>query len=498
MGEIKSQGIRNAVLTYIGIFIGFLNLLVIQPRFLSPEEVGLTRVLFSFSTLIATFIPLGIGNITTRFFPAFRDESKSHNGFLGFALLFPILGFIVCGGVLYLFRDYFVSEYSKESPLFAEYFNYVFPLSFILGLITVFNTYCFSLFKTTFPTLLNDIVSRIGLIFIFSLYFIRLITIDQLIVLFVSIYGFQLIMLLLYVLRVDRPSIKVNRIFLREQKPSEMVSYGLLLTLASFSSLALKYLDSVLLVGFDIPLAIVGIYSVCAFIPTIIEAPVGALEKISNAKISEAFKRNDINEIGKIYSLSVRYFIVIGGVLAVLILINIYDLFTFLPADYAIGIPVVIIISLGAFINMATGVNNAVIFYSSNYKVGTYLLYLLVIIAVILNSILIPQIGFIGAAWATAISSLLYNFLKFVYIHKKYRLQPYTKENLLFVLVFLTFLIAGAVVTLPFKPVVNILIRSFVFVLVMFFLLKSQGLLKSLPDVFRKKKAASDKGSLKM
>jgi hypothetical protein len=40
MGVIKRQGIKNTIAVYIGLAIGFLNLIVIQPYFLSKEELG--------------------------------------------------------------------------------------------------------------------------------------------------------------------------------------------------------------------------------------------------------------------------------------------------------------------------------------------------------------------------------------------------------------------------------------------------------------------------
>ena len=94
MGEIKKQGISNAIISYIGIAIGFINLLVLQPILLSPEEIGLTRILFSFSSIMSTVIPLGMINITLRFFPIFENKEKKHNGFFGFSILIAFVGFV--------------------------------------------------------------------------------------------------------------------------------------------------------------------------------------------------------------------------------------------------------------------------------------------------------------------------------------------------------------------------------------------------------------------
>jgi hypothetical protein len=41
MGIIQKQGIANTIISYLGIAIGFVNIIYIQPQLLSSEEVGL-------------------------------------------------------------------------------------------------------------------------------------------------------------------------------------------------------------------------------------------------------------------------------------------------------------------------------------------------------------------------------------------------------------------------------------------------------------------------
>ena len=45
MGIIMKQSLRTSVLSYIGIALGYVNVVLLFPVFLSPEEFGLTRVL---------------------------------------------------------------------------------------------------------------------------------------------------------------------------------------------------------------------------------------------------------------------------------------------------------------------------------------------------------------------------------------------------------------------------------------------------------------------
>ena len=100
MGVIQRQGIKNVISNYFGLFLGYINILIIQPNFLSKDEVGLLKVLFTFSALLATFLPMGMNNITLKFFPQFRNSDTRHYGFFGLMLIFPALGFLFLTTVL--------------------------------------------------------------------------------------------------------------------------------------------------------------------------------------------------------------------------------------------------------------------------------------------------------------------------------------------------------------------------------------------------------------
>ena len=112
------------------------------------------------------------------------------------------------------------------------------------------------------------------------------------------------------------------------------------------------------------------------------------------------------------------------------IIANIHDLLGLLPEAYHQGATVAIIACVGGFLNIATGVNTSILFTSDKYLYGTYLLFLLLILAVILNIILIPIYGIEGAALATALSSVIYNVLKYFIILKKFKMQPYDTSSL--------------------------------------------------------------------
>src|ERR1043165_8041637 len=190
------------------------------------------------------------------------------------------------------------------------------------------------------------------------------------------------------------------------------------------STLSLKHLDAVL-IGKYLDLSSVGIFAVGAYISVIIEIPLNSLEKISHAKIAQGWANKDVESIKSIYYQSVRYLMMAVGLLLVGLITNVHDLFSLLPANYAPAINVTVISCIAAFLNMATGVNTSIIFSSTKYLYGTFLLFALLVLALQLNMWLIPLMGITGAAIATGILAIVYNVSKYLLILFHFRLQPY-------------------------------------------------------------------------
>ncbi len=424
MGVIQRQSIKNTISSYVGIGLGFLSLLVIQPRLLTPEEIGLSRFLYATSVLMASFFPLGVTNMTIKFFPHFKNDAKGHHGFAGFMLLFPLIGYMLTALLLLLFKEYIMNQYRRESPVFIEYFHYIFLFSLVIGFINVISTYLNALFKSTVPSYLNDVFTRLGFIALIFLHYKGLLSLQQFILGYIGVYVIQLLLLLVYLLREDGLQLKPDKAFFAKQDIKGMVLFGLLLAIPGIASLGLKTLDTVMLGKFYSP-AFVGIYAIVSFIPTIIETPLNALERIATTRISHALAENKKEEVRNIFYKSVRYMTLIGCFLFVMVNTNIAYLLQLVGKDFEQGAGVVWIISAGSLVTMMGGANNAIIFYSSKHWQGALLLSLLVLFTFASNMLLIPKMGINGAALSTALSVSLYTVIKQLIVYQRFRFFPY-------------------------------------------------------------------------
>ncbi len=460
MGIIQRQGLKNTIITFAGILLGFASLLYVQPHFLTPEEIGLTRVLFSFSSLVGVFLPLGIGTITVKYFPIFRNYQNGHNGFFGLLLLYMFIGALVVFSILLASRGFFISQYEKQSALFTQYYYCVLPFSLVIGFNAVLTLYCNSLFKSTFPALFNEVLVRVLSIILFTLYFIKLLSLNSFIFLFVGIYGMQTVCLLIYIYSVDSPSLNVNWPLLRKSNFREIMIFGIWMSFVSVASLGIKFIDSLVLAKYY-QLHLVGIYTIAAFIPNIIEAPLNALERIAGTKVAHALTHNDHAEVEKIYYRSAQYLLLIGGLLFVGIVTNMQFLIQFLPPKFAGGLTVVYIISAAALFNIAGGANSQIIFSSENFWKGGLLLISVAISSIILNVLLVPKWGMNGAAMATAGSAGLYFISKYIIIYKNFNLQPYSLKTFLILLLIGICVFINIFLPVFTSNILNICVRTF-------------------------------------
>lgn len=478
MGIIQRQGLQNAVITYTGIIIGFVSLLYVQPMFLTKEEIGLLRILISFSALAGTVFPLGTGSITLRYFPFFKNKAEKHYGFFGFMMLLPLVGYAIVALVLFFLKDFVLNQYRTESPLFTQYFNYVFLLIFIMGFIGVITNYSFALFRTIFPSLLSEIGMRAAYIGVILIYASGWVDLDNFIRLMIATYVGQFLLMLTFIFVIDKPSIKIDFDFLKKQNPQKMISYGMVLSFSAMANLGLKNID-VIILGKYVALSKVGVYALAAFIPTVIEAPLNALDKITGPQIADGWAKNRMDLIQVIYYKSTKYLMLIGGLLFLGINCNIAALYKIIPNNFSDGIPVVMIISIGTFINICTGVNGSILFNSSKFIYGTYLLFLLIFLAIVNNFLFIPRFGIAGAAMATALSAFIYNFLLFIFIWKKFKLQPFDINSIKTVLLIAFIFALNYFSPQLSNPYLEIIIKS---VVISFVYLSAVYFLKIVPE----------------
>jgi hypothetical protein len=131
MGIIIRQSVKGTVVSYVGIAIGFFTTFFVLTNFLTAEEIGLTRVLVDAATVFAGLAQLGTTSSAIRYYPYFKEGEKDH-GFFFWTLVIPFIGFLIYGIVFWLLKEPISGFFAENSPLFVDYYNFIFPVGFFL------------------------------------------------------------------------------------------------------------------------------------------------------------------------------------------------------------------------------------------------------------------------------------------------------------------------------------------------------------------------------
>ncbi len=207
--------------------------------------------------------------------------------------------------------------------------------------------------------------------------------------------------------------------------------YGIINSASGILTLNIDRIMISEIIGESNGLQMTGIYTTAFFFGTVIVLPSRALMKISTAFISDAWRSNDIEALNVIYKKTSLIQFIIGSLLIIGIWANIDNILDILKDEYRPGKYVILFIALSFLIDMCTGAGASILGNSKDYKVHSLFMIILVVMVIIFNFLFIPVYGISGAAFATLLAKFIYNLIRFIYLKKRFNMQPYDYRFLL-------------------------------------------------------------------
>ena len=419
MGVIARQSIKGALANYLGVAIGFFVSFFVLTKYLTQEEIGLTRVMVDAALLFSSLAQLGTNASIVRFFPYFKDNRNNH-GIFGLSVLLPLAGFALFALALLIFREPLVAAYSANSPLVADYFYLIPMLTFFALYTTVFETNASVLLRITVPKLVREVGIRLFNLAAYLLYGYGLISIDVFVWLFCGSYGLAMVLNLCYLLSLGHISFRVDWRLLKGTGEAggtrgvQMLRYTLLMT-ATVLAGNIPLFNSLFL-GAKAGLALTGVYTIASYIANVVEVPYRSLGAISRPVIAAAAREGRWDEVKRLGREVSLHQLMVSTSILYLIYINLDTLFALIPngQDYAGGKTVVLILGLAKVVNSSFSVCTDILNFSRRYRWSLLYITLLTAMAIGLNSALTGGEGAIeGAAGATLIAYACYFVMLF-------------------------------------------------------------------------------------
>jgi len=429
LGIIKRQSISGTIYAYIGVIIGFITTGLLFPKALSTDEVGLLRLLVSISVLFAQFSGLGFNAVMLRNFPFFRDKEKGHHGFLLLSLAVNTLGFVVVMVFFLLLKPWLISENIEKSALFVTYLYYLIPLIFFTSYFNLLDNYYRAIYNATKGIVIKELWQRMFILASVFAYFLGFISFHFLVVTYTISLCLPALLMGWTLWRQHELDFRWEKGFISKAMVREMINVSLYGIVTSFSGVIILNVDVVMINHF-LGLSATGIYSIAFYFGTLVLIPSRPVIKIASILIADGWKDNDMKKVDAIYHKSNMTLTIIALLIFIGLWINIDNVFEIIGDKYITGKYVILLIGLANLFEMSTSVAQSIITNSTYYRVITWYLLLFVAVLAILNLILIPAYGIVGCAIASAFSRMMYNFMSWLFLYRKFNFQPFNLNYL--------------------------------------------------------------------
>jgi O-antigen/teichoic acid export membrane protein len=470
MGVIQKQGIKSSLYILLGFFIGAVNLLILFPLFFTKEDQGLVRAIIDIGATLSIFCTLGTLPVVYKFFPFYNQYVGPKKNELPFlTLLINLIGFSILLIIGWTQKDFIIRKLGK-SPSLGHYFNYIYPYTFFLLLFYWLEAFAWGIHKGVLTNFLRETAVRILTTLLIILFGLHVITIDQFILLFSGLYLIPTLILLSQLIKSHQWSFRNFSIsHVTRRLKGKMINFALFVFAGQFFNLLARTNDTFMIFGLR-GLSDTSIFAIATYVSAILEIPQRSLTAISIPILSESWKNKDFDNIKHIYHKSVSNLLTIGLLLFGLIWLNVGNLVDFLnwishkeSGGYDAITEIVFILGIAKLIDLATGVNAQIIGTSNYWRFDFFTNLFYIIISIPLNYLLITHYGLKGLAFSNLSALTIYNSVRFIFLYKKFKLQPYDTKHLLFTA--LSILLMLGIHQLPSMSnfIVNILVQSILF-----------------------------------
>jgi len=417
---------KGGGITFAGKLISYATMFVsgiVLARFLGAEQYGLYSLAGTALVLMTGIAMLGLNTATLRYVPMYQSQKKDDllAGTLLIGLTVPLLVAILVGFVIFLFAD----------PLSARIFHEpgLAPILRVAAIGIPFHTLSMGARKATqafkamrYGVIAQDIVmnlSKLALVVGIAL-MVGLSAVQAMAAYIVSIavaagllmYFLNKLIPLTVIVRSARFNVKEMFVFSLPVYASQLLS--------TFSINI-----QTLLLGALGTAASVGIFTVASRVSMVGDMFRVSIVLMAMPIVSELHSQGKRAQLGHFYQTMTKWIFIVNLPVFLVTVLFAKPILSIFGQDFAGGTWVLIILSGGILINAATGICGVMIVMTGYTWLTTLNSILALGITIVLNLILVPEMGEVGAAIAGVVAMSILNIVRVIETFGLLRLQPY-------------------------------------------------------------------------
>jgi O-antigen/teichoic acid export membrane protein len=396
-------------------------------RVLGAEALGVYALGMTIVGLLGIFNALGLPYSAVRFVASYTATARFDllRGFLVRSISLLLIFNVLLGGALLLVGPW-VAVHIYHTPALSRYLS-LFALIMICGALTGFLGQVLTGYKDVArrTVITNFIGSPLTMVFTLVLVGAGL-----------SLWGYifaqvasAFVVIVLLVIAVWKLTPKAARALSGSLAPveNEVISFSAIVFGVSFLEYLMSQADKIL-IGFYLNAREVGIYAVAmalvAFVPIILQS----VNQIFSPTIADLYARGQIELLGRIFQTLTKWILGLTLPLAAGMVIFAPALMRIFGHDFAAGWAVLVIGTLGQLINCGVGSVGYMLLMSGNQRRLIRIQAVMACGMVVLNVVLIPKWGIVGAAVGAAVINAVTNVWYLAEVRRTLGLLPYNRS----------------------------------------------------------------------
>lgn len=370
-------------------------------------------------------------------------------------LFLPLLAIIPIGGIGYLAFDVIVESLSAKNPIVSDYVVHIYLVAIAMAYFEVFFAWSKVHMQTVFGNFMKEVFHRLAIMILLFAVHLEWLSIPAFVNGVVVVYLARMVVMKITAFSIQFPKLRFHKV----SNFKEVFNYAALIIIAGSVATLLLDIDKFML-NYYIPIEEVAYYSVAVFIATVIAVPQRAMHQILAPLNAKFLNDDNLPELQNLYLRSSITLFTVSGLIFLLIVLNINQLYEVVPKQFSKGLYVVFLISAAKLFDSLLGSSNAILFNSQYYRVVVWLGVLLALATVVFNLIFIPILGMNGAAFATFLAMVLYNIFKLIFVNRKFKVQPISTKTIVLSVIVVISVLVFYFWEFPFHPVINITLKS--------------------------------------
>lgn len=432
MGLILRQSFKGAIAQYLGIVLGYVNLIILFPLCLSLEQNGVTRFILEMGAIVAMFAQLGIPNSLPRFYVRFKKLTAGVKHLNALILSLFLIGLVLSFLFMYFNESVIVSSFKNDSQLVSQYYWFIYIISISIVLLNILEQYSIVNFRMTAPKIVREIGLRLLVGSLLVCYYFEIVNFLEFLQYIVLGQFALLITLAIYVNSLARFKFKFSKELFKVSLSKDFYWFILLIIIAGIGTNVVMKIDFYM-VSSLIDVSSLAVYGTAAYIVVFMEVPVRLINQISSPIISEHMISGKMDSILDLYKKSSINQLVIGSTLFLLLYYNIGNVIELMPSgkDFSGVANLVLYLGIGKLFILTFGTTSIILSNSKYYYIGLFFVLFLAGLTIFTNVIFIKSMGLDGVGVATAISSGIYFIILALFVYFKFKMHPITRKTLI-------------------------------------------------------------------